>query len=132
MRPFDKVLEHEVEVLERVHLDLWGPARTKSQGGAVYMALFTNGQSSVQMPYFLPNKLASTILKILHDFCVLAERQTGKKLKIIRVDQGREFDNELVWNYCTEHGIVMEFNTLYSSSANGVAERANRTVIEGV
>jgi transposase InsO family protein len=131
-RPFDEVLEHEADVLERVHLDLWGPARTKSQGGAVYMALYTDGRSSVRIPYFLPNKLASTTLKSLHDFRVLAERQTGKRLKIIRVDHGREFDNELVREYCTSNGIVIEFNTPYSSAANGVAERANRTVIEGV
>ncbi|KAJ3833859.1 hypothetical protein F5878DRAFT_545816, partial [Lentinula raphanica] len=44
-RPFDEKVTHETEVLERVHIDLWGPARTTSLGGAKYMMLFSDGAS---------------------------------------------------------------------------------------
>ncbi|PPQ72485.1 hypothetical protein CVT25_000137 [Psilocybe cyanescens] len=33
-RPYDEKVEPETELLERVHLDLWGPARVESVGGA--------------------------------------------------------------------------------------------------
>lgn len=42
-RPFDKTLVHETEVLECVHIDLFGPTRTQSKGGASYLMLFTDG-----------------------------------------------------------------------------------------
>jgi hypothetical protein len=37
--PFDDFVVHETEPLERVHVDLWGQARTLSWSGAVYMML---------------------------------------------------------------------------------------------
>ncbi|KII83199.1 hypothetical protein PLICRDRAFT_64967, partial [Plicaturopsis crispa FD-325 SS-3] len=36
-RPFDEVVEHETEVLERVHIDLWGPSQVQSKSGKQYM-----------------------------------------------------------------------------------------------
>ncbi|GAV99168.1 retrotransposon Ty1-copia subclass [Lentinula edodes] len=131
-RPFDEKLTHETEVLERVHIDLWGPATTQSIGGARYMMLFTDGASSVRVPAFLKDKQKETSVKEFHKYRIMAETQTGKRLRIIRVDGGGEFDNGLMEAYCTDRGITIEKITPYSSSANGMAERGNRTVIEGV
>ncbi|KAJ7248547.1 hypothetical protein B0H12DRAFT_1072598 [Mycena haematopus] len=36
--PFDDVVVHETEPLERVHIDLWGQARTPSWSGAAFIA----------------------------------------------------------------------------------------------
>ncbi|KAF8831255.1 hypothetical protein HHX47_DHR1000495 [Lentinula edodes] len=129
--PFDEVLTHETEVLERVHLDLFGPARTQTRGGATYLMLCTDGKSSFRVPYYLTNKRKETGVKALHEYRTMAEKQTGKVLKIIRIDGGGELNNTLVDAYCTEHGIVIENVPHDSSAANGVAERAFRTVMEG-
>ncbi|KAF5387409.1 hypothetical protein D9757_007833 [Collybiopsis confluens] len=67
-RPFDEKVVHETEVLERVHLDLFGPARTRSRGGAEYMMLCTDGGSAMRVPYFLPDKRANTMLKEFHRY----------------------------------------------------------------
>ncbi|KAF8830805.1 hypothetical protein HHX47_DHR2000963 [Lentinula edodes] len=131
-RPFDEKVVHESEVLERVHIDLWGQSRTKSRGGATWMILFTDGRSTVKVPDFLSNKLAATTLKSFHRYCLKAELETGKKVKCIRIDGGKELDNGLMENYCAEKGIKIEKIPPYSSAANGMAERANRTVISGV
>ena len=45
-RPYDEVTEHEKNILERVYIDLWGPARVCSTGGAEYMMVFNDGGSS--------------------------------------------------------------------------------------
>ncbi|GAW02791.1 retrovirus-related pol polyprotein [Lentinula edodes] len=131
-RPFDEKVVHESEVLERVHIDLWGQSRTKSRGGATWMILFTDGRSTVKVPDFLSNKQAGTTLKSFHRYCLKAELETGKKVKCIRIDGGKELDNMLMANYCAERGIKIEKIPPYSSAANGMAERANRTVISGV
>ncbi|KII84467.1 hypothetical protein PLICRDRAFT_79272, partial [Plicaturopsis crispa FD-325 SS-3] len=36
-RPFDEVVEPETEVLEWVHIDLWGPSQVMSKSGKQYM-----------------------------------------------------------------------------------------------
>lgn len=130
-KPFDKVLTHETKVLERVHVDLFGPARTQSRGGATYLMLCTDGRSSFRVPHYLSNKRKETGVRALHEYRIMAEKQTGKLLRTIRIDGGGELNNGLVDDYCRENGITIEKVPHDSSAANGVAERAFRTVIEG-
>lgn len=130
-RAFDENLSHESEVLERVHIDLFGQTRTQSLGGASYLMLFTDGRSTTKFPSFLSNKRSETTLKEFHRFRVKAQNQTNKTVRTIRIDGGKELDNRLMEEYCAQRGIVIEKVPPYSSAANGMAERANRTVIEG-
>ncbi|GAW10056.1 retrovirus-related pol polyprotein [Lentinula edodes] len=94
------------------------------------MMLCSDGASSIRVPYFISNKRAETTLKHFHEFRIMAENQTGERLRMIRIDGGGELNNKLMQSYCKEHGIVVEKIPPYSSAANGMAERANRTVIE--
>jgi transposase InsO family protein len=48
----------------------------------------------------------------------------------IRVDNGKEYINKELKNWCTSKGIDIEPTAPYSSSQNGVAERFNRTLME--
>ncbi|KAF5334482.1 hypothetical protein D9757_015459 [Collybiopsis confluens] len=120
------------EPLDRISLDLWGPARTKSLGGAYYMLLACDDGTGIPFPYFLANKEAPTVLRNVENFVTMAERQTGRKLRVIRIDMGREFDNKLMDGWCAARGILIEKIPKASSAANGQVERANGTIIEGV
>ncbi|KAF5370491.1 hypothetical protein D9757_013116 [Collybiopsis confluens] len=130
--PFDDVVIPSSEPLDRVSLDLWGPSRTKSLGGANYMLLICDDGTGIPFPYFSPNKEGQSILKYIQDFVEMAERQTGRKVKVFRVDMGREFDNKLMDGWCAERGILIEKVPKASSAANGQVERANGTIISGV
>lgn len=129
--PFNEILTHESKVLERVHIDLFGPARTPSRGGATYLMLCTDGKLSFRVLHYLTNKRKETGVKALHKFRVKAEKQTGKVLRTIWINSGGELNNGLVDEYCAEHGITIEKVPHDSSAANGVAERSFRTVMEG-
>ena len=131
-RPFDDNPTRESEVLERVYIDLWGPARTRSNGGKQFMMQAVDGKSTHTEGYYFADKNAETTLEAFSSYHVMAERQTGKKLMCIRTDGGGEFCNELWDSYCRKFGIVHETTSPYSSQSNGVVERANRTVIERV
>jgi hypothetical protein len=131
-RPFDDNTERETSVLDRVYIDLWGPARTKSNGGKSYMMQVVDGMSAHTEAYFLADKSAETTLEAFKSYHAQAERQTGRKLKCVRTDGGGEFCNDLWETYCRVHGIIHETTTAYSSQSNGVVERSNRTVIERV
>lgn len=91
-RPFDEIVDHETEVLERIHLDLWGKARTRSVGGKEYMMLLTDGKSGCRDVYFLENKQSKTTLEAFKLYVTKVERQTGKKVRIVRIYGGGEFE----------------------------------------
>ncbi|KAJ0589143.1 putative RNA-directed DNA polymerase [Helianthus annuus] len=58
--------------------------------------------------------------------------ETVYKLPIrrIRSDNGTEFKNNKMYEFCNEKGILHEFSAPYTPQQNGVAERKNRTLIE--
>jgi transposase InsO family protein len=53
-----------------------------------------------------------------------------QKLKKVRSDNGSEFKNTNVEEFCDEKGINHLFSTTYTLEQNGVVERKNRTLIE--
>jgi transposase InsO family protein len=59
-----------------------------------------------------------------------AENKFEQKLKKVRSDNGSEFKNTNIEEFCDEKGIKHELSTTYTLEKNGVAERKNRTLIE--
>ncbi|GJR56094.1 putative ribonuclease H-like domain-containing protein [Tanacetum coccineum] len=58
------------------------------------------------------------------------ENLVDKKEKIIRCDNGMEFKNRVMSEFCEKKGIKREFSVARTPQQNGVAERRNRTLIE--
>ncbi|GJW99309.1 ribonuclease H-like domain-containing protein [Tanacetum coccineum] len=52
------------------------------------------------------------------------------KVKVIRCDNGTEFKNRIMNQFCEMKGIKREFSVARTPQQNGVAERKNRTLIE--
>eukprot|EP00253_Pinus_taeda_P001708 PITA_01708 len=62
----------------------------------------------------------------------LIENQTEKKIKILRTDNGTEYESNEFHDFCKEAGIKRETTTPYTPEQNGVAERKNRMIVEVV
>ena len=60
----------------------------------------------------------------------MIENQTGKKIKILHLDQGGEYRLGEFMNFCKQHGIIQQFTVPHTPPQNGVAERKNRTLVE--
>ena len=90
-----------------------------------YMMQAVDGKSTHTEGYYLADKSAETTLKAFKSYHVMAEKQTGKKLRCIRTDGGEEFCNELWDSYCKEQGIIHETTTAYSLQSNGIVKCAN-------
>ena len=54
----------------------------------------------------------------------------GKKINILRYDNGGEYTSNEFNDYCREVGIKRETTTAYTPEKNGVFERKNRSIIE--
>ncbi|GJT26061.1 putative ribonuclease H-like domain-containing protein, partial [Tanacetum coccineum] len=68
--------------------------------------------------------------EILKNFIKEIENLVDKKVKIIRSDNGTEFKNNVMDEFCREKGIKREYSVARTPQQNGVAERKNRTLIE--
>ncbi|GKD63273.1 retrovirus-related pol polyprotein from transposon TNT 1-94 [Tanacetum coccineum] len=58
------------------------------------------------------------------------ENQNDIHVKQLRTDNGTEFRNSILVNFCNEKGISQNFSSPYTREQNGVAERKNKTLIE--
>ncbi|GJY10452.1 putative ribonuclease H-like domain-containing protein [Tanacetum coccineum] len=68
--------------------------------------------------------------EILKNFIKEIENLVDKKVKIIRSDNGTEFKNRVMDDFCKEKGIKREYSVAKTPQQNDVAERRNRTLIE--
>ncbi|CAI7925525.1 unnamed protein product, partial [Closterium sp. NIES-53] len=70
---------------------------------------------------------ASTIKE---DWLPFVEKQAECVVKRIRTDRGGEFLGAEMTAWLKKQGIQRELTTAYTPQSNGVAERANRTILE--
>ena len=93
----------------------------------MYYAIFVDDFSCKTWIYFLKKK--DEVFKSFRSFKALVENQTGKKIKILRTDNGTEYESNEVNDYFREVSIKMETTTTYTPKQNGVVERKNRIII---
>ncbi|GJU79389.1 putative ribonuclease H-like domain-containing protein [Tanacetum coccineum] len=67
---------------------------------------------------------------ILKDFIRQIENQLNQKVKTIRCDNGTEFKNRDIIEFCGSKGIKREYSNARTPQQNGVAKRKNKTLIE--
>ena len=114
--------------LELLHMDLFGPTTYRSIGGNTYCLVIVDDYSRYTWVFFLHDKAITC--DIFKSFVRRAENEFELKLKKVRSDNGSEFKNTNVEEFCDEKGIKHEFSTTYTPEQNGVVERKNRTLIE--
>jgi len=128
--PYNDNKSREKEVLKRVYIDIWGPSQVQSAGGALYFMIILDGFSSYRTVTFLKSKSVEITLKVFKGFQAEAERQTGKRLKRVWLDMGREWYNNAWESYRDEQGLEFEFTIPYAHQQNGVAERSMRIILD--
>ncbi|GJS08022.1 putative ribonuclease H-like domain-containing protein [Tanacetum coccineum] len=67
---------------------------------------------------------------ILKSFITGIENLVDHKVKVIRCDNGTEFKNREMNQFCEMKGILRQFSVARTPQQNGVAKRRNRTLIE--
>jgi len=114
--------------LEIVHSDVCGPMRTASMGGAKYFVTFIDDFSRKVWLYALKTK--GECFEKFKEFKALVETQSEHKIKTFRSDNGGEYISKPFKRFLKDHGIEKQTSTPYTPQQNGVAERANRTIVE--
>ena len=87
------------------------------------MLIFIDDYSRFCRVYFM--KLKSEVFKQLKVWKALVENLSGKKIKFLRTDHGKEYVNMNLQQLCEECGIQMHHSTPHTPQQNGVDERNN-------
>ena len=116
--------------LELVHSDICGPIEVESNGGNKYFVTFIDDATRRTWVYMLKTK--NQVFETFQKFHALVERETDRKLKCLRSDNGGEYTSHEFENYCARHGIRHVKTVPGTPQHNGVAERMNRTIVEKV
>ena len=124
--PHDKHVSRNV--LELVHSDVWGPAKTASMGGCRFYVTFIDDHTRKVWVYFMKEK--SEVFTHFQNFKAMAEKQTGKYVQCLRSDGGGEYFSNEFSLFLKKHGIQRQFSCRYTPQQNGVAERKNRHIAE--
>lgn len=116
------------EPLEVLHVDLCGPFRISSLNGKKYMMVVVDQFSRRYFVEFLRTKDEAS--RTLQNLIRRRENELNAKVKRIRSDNGLEFINAELKQYFNEKGIKHEKTTFFTPRSNGMAERANRTLLD--
>ena len=111
-----------------LHVDLFGPVNVMSLGRKKYALVIVDEFTRYTWVYFLAGKNETT--SILTEHVKQLDRESEHKVKIIRSDNGTEFKNGLMEEFCKDKGVRQEFSAPGTPQQNGVVERKNRTLIE--
>ncbi|GKB03804.1 putative ribonuclease H-like domain-containing protein [Tanacetum coccineum] len=114
--------------LHLLHMDLFGPTFIKSLMKKMYCLVVIDDYSRFTWVFFLATKDETS--GILKSFITGIENLVDHKVKVIRCDNGTEFKNKEMNQFCEMKGILRQYSVARTPQQNGVAERRNRTLIE--
>ncbi|UYV84151.1 hypothetical protein LAZ67_X001338, partial [Cordylochernes scorpioides] len=113
-------------ILDLWHTDIVGPLNDSF--GYKYFITIVDDYSNFTFVIPIANKsqTADSIINLI----MQEERQTGRKVKRIRNDNGGEYISNYLRRWLSSKGIKQEFTAAYTPESNGKAERFNRTIVE--
>ncbi|GJQ91921.1 putative ribonuclease H-like domain-containing protein [Tanacetum coccineum] len=126
-----KLMSSISQPLQMLHMDLFGPTSVRSINHKTYCLVVTDdfsNFSSFSWVFFLASKDETS--GILKRFITEIENQLNHKVKVIRCDNGTEFKNREMNEFCGLKRIKRKFSIVRTLQQNGVAERKNKTLIE--
>jgi transposase InsO family protein len=120
-----------IQIGQLIHSDVCGPMPIATPRGSKYFVLFTDDFSGYRTVYFLKQK--SDVADSFKDYVNILRTETGQPFHTLRADNGGEFNGHEFREWLSTNGIRLETSApAHTPEQNGVSERANRTIMEGV
>ena len=126
--PFKSSSSRAEEKLGLVHSDICGPISTTSLGGSKYFVTFIDDYTRYTEVVMLKNR--SEVLSAFKKYMLRVKRETSHNIKVLRTDNAKEYISKEFTELLESEGIKHELTVPHTPQQNGVAERANRTLVE--
>ncbi|XP_075492581.1 uncharacterized protein LOC142530643 [Primulina tabacum] len=114
--------------LELLHIDLMGLMEVESFRGKKYSFVCVDDFSRYSWVRFIREK--SDTFDVFKQLVTRITNFHNLKVRRIRTDHGKEFENSLFSSFCDKKGISHEFSAPKTPQQNDIAERKNRTLQE--
>jgi transposase InsO family protein len=116
------------ERLELGHGDLCGPVTPATPGGRRYFLLLIDDLSCYMWIVVLSSK--GEAADVIRRAQATTEAECGRKLRVLRTDNGHEFTAAEFASYCADECVQRHYSVPYSPQQNGDVERRNHTIVE--
>jgi len=126
--PFKSERTRTSRPLEIIHTDVCGPVDPVTWDGKKYFTTFLDDYTHFLMVYLIEGKYE--VIDAIKEYVAEVEAKWNYKVSKIRCDNGGEYANKNLSNWCKMKGIMLDYTIPYTPQLNGKAERINRTVIE--
>ncbi|ANB11578.1 gag-pol fusion protein [Sugiyamaella lignohabitans] len=115
------------KVGDLIHADLMGPLPESIGKRYKYVAVFVDDMSKYiwSIPLQQKSEATNQLIALITEI----ERQFETKVKIVRTDNGGEFNNSVINAFFTQIGIKHQLTVPYAHQQNGTVERSNRTIM---
>ena len=87
-----------------IHSDVWGPCPVTSLSGVKWFVTFIDCFTCMTWIYMMKNK--NEVIRCFQDFHKMVSTQFGKKVHILRSDNGTEYINKEFAVYLSEQGML--------------------------
>ena len=109
---------------ERIHVDLFGPLKTRSAEGNKYILVMTDAFSKYAELAAIPDKRADTVARAIFERWICRFSVP----RMIITDNGKEFANQIMTDLCKFMGVQQNKTSPYHPQSNSSAESYNRQI----
>jgi hypothetical protein len=99
-------------ILDLIHSDVCGPMSLTSLTSFLYYVIFIDDFSRKSWIFFMKTK--GQVFSRFQEFKALVENQTGKKIRVLRTDNGGEYTSKEFMDFCAGEGIKRELTIPYN------------------
>ena len=110
--------------------DLKGPLKPMSREGFKYWATYTDAATRKRFIFGLRKK--SEQVEKFKEVDARFQRLLGRGIRMVRDDKGGEYTSRNYLKYLREQGISHQKTNVAAPEENGIAERLNRTIQDGI
>jgi transposase InsO family protein len=115
-------------IRDYIHSHVWGPSPKVYFGGLSYFVKFIDYYSRKVWIYLLKRK--SDVFNAFKHFRAWVQKNTGRSIKCLRIDNGSDFTSKEFENYYKESRIERKKTTAYTPQQHDIVEHMNMTLLE--
>ncbi|RVW75295.1 Retrovirus-related Pol polyprotein from transposon TNT 1-94 [Vitis vinifera] len=106
-----------------IHSDIWGPSTIPNVFGARWFVSLIDDCTRVTWIFLLKQK--SDVSIVIPNFHSMVQNQFGVKIKSFRIDNAKDYFNQILSPYFQSQGILHDSSCVNTPQQNGVAKRKN-------
>lgn len=123
--PFPISHSHSAKAFDLIHSDICGPFALPSMNDQRFFLTVVGDYSKCTWVYLMKTK--SKVQPLLKQFFALVETQFQTVIKMIRIDNGPEFN---MADFYASKGIIHQCSCVESPQQNGVVERKHQHILD--